>query len=70
VYSLGENEVNPELLGDEGNDWKLLTGCVDNNLGINGDRSRDSVHHRQCISSRVDDTEFEFKDLYVRKIDP
>gem|GEM_PF-2419434 len=78
VYNTGDDEVKLELYGDAGdetNDWKLLTEYTDD-----GDLE---VHERDCArptnyvidegqpraTYRIDDSEFEFKNLSVREIE-
>jgi hypothetical protein len=80
VYNEDDNEVKLELWADEGdedNDWKKVAEYTDNgDLKINGDskcdRDRDYVidEAQDRVSFRLDDSEFEFKDLSVREIDP
>lgn len=76
VYNTGDDEVKLELYGDEGdNDWELLTEYTDDgDLEVNErdcDRSRDHVidDAQPRVSYRVDNSEFEFKNLSVREID-
>ncbi|HEX7032837.1 MAG TPA: hypothetical protein VF172_07550 [Nitrososphaera sp.] len=78
VYNTGDDEVKLELYGDEGdetNDWKLLTEYTDDgDLEVHErdcGRSRDHVidEAQPRVSYRIDDSEFEFKDLSVREIE-
>lgn len=78
VYNTGDDEVKLELYGDEGdedNDWELLTEYTDDgDLEVHEqdcDRSRDHVidDAQPRVSYRIDDSEFEFKNLSVREID-
>jgi hypothetical protein len=78
VYNLGSNKVTMELWADEsdeGNNWKKVTEYVDEgDLEINGDsdcdRDKDYVtdEAQPRVTFRVDDSEFEFKNLSVREI--
>jgi hypothetical protein len=80
VYNEGDDEVKLELWADEGdedNDWEKIAEYTDDgDLEISGDgdcdRSRDHVidEAQYRVSYRLDDSEFEFKDLSVREIDP
>lgn len=80
AYNIGDDEVKLELWADEGNkdnDWEKIAGYTDGgDLEINGnsdcDRSRDHVidEAQARVSFRLDDSEFEFKDLSVREIEP
>jgi hypothetical protein len=78
VYNTDDNEVKLELYGDEGNEdnnWELLTEYTDDgDLEVNErdcDRSRDHVidDAQPRVSYRIDNSEFEFKNLSVREID-
>ncbi|HXG05930.1 MAG TPA: hypothetical protein VNI77_01220 [Nitrososphaera sp.] len=78
VYNTGHDEVKLELYADEGdetNDWKLLTEYIDDgDLKVNErdcDRPRDYVidEAQPRVSYRIDDSEFEFKNLSVREIE-
>jgi hypothetical protein len=78
VYNLNDDDVKLELWvddGDEKNNWEKATEYVDDgNWETNHkdcDRSRDDViDEGPRAAYRVDNSEFEFKDLSVREIKP
>ena len=78
TYNLDKNEVKLELWvddGDEENHWKKATEYIDNGdwkvHGSDCDRSSDDIIDDGTRGGfRVDDSEFEFKDLSIREIEP
>ena len=78
AYNLDKNEVKLELWvddGDEENHWKKATEYVDDGdwkvHGSDCDRSSDDIIDDGTRGGfRVDDSEFEFKDLSIREIEP
>src|SRR5215213_3727481 len=77
VYDLDDDEVKLELWvddGDEEDNWKKVTEYVDDgNWEVSGsdcDRDEDDIIEDGTRGGfRVDDSEFEFKDLSIREID-
>jgi hypothetical protein len=77
VYDLDDDEVKLELWvddGDEENNWKKVTEYVDDGDwetdGSDCDRDSDDIIDDGTRGGfRVDDSEFEFKDLSIREID-
>src|ERR671915_312045 len=77
VYDLNDDEVELELWvddGDEENNWKKATEYVDDGdwevSGSDCDRSDDDIIEDGTRGGfRVDDSEFEFKDLSIREIE-
>jgi hypothetical protein len=77
VYDLDDDEVKLELWaddGDEENNWKKVTEYVDDGdwetHGSDCDRDSDDIIDDGTRGGfRVDDSEFEFKDLSIREID-
>ncbi len=77
VYDLNEDEVKLELWvddGDEENNWRKVTEYVDDGDwetdGSDCDRDGDEIIDDGTRGGfRVDDSEFEFKDLSIREID-
>ena len=78
TYNLDDDEVKLELWvddGDEENHWKKATEYVDDGdwkvHGSDCDRSSDDIIDDGTRGGfRVDDSEFEFKDLSIREIEP
>jgi hypothetical protein len=77
VYDLDDDEVKLELWvddGDEEDNWKKVTEYVDDGNwethGSDCDRDSDDIIDDGTRGGfRVDDSEFEFKDLSIREID-
>jgi hypothetical protein len=77
AHDLSDDEVKLELWvddGDEENDWKKATEYVDEGdwevSGSDCDRSDDEIIEEGTRGGfRVDDSEFEFKDLSIRGIE-
>jgi hypothetical protein len=77
TYDLDDDEVKLELWvddGDEENSWKKVTEYVDDGdwetHGSDCDRDSDDIIDEGARGGfRVDDSEFEFKDLSIREID-
>jgi hypothetical protein len=77
TYDLDDDEVKLELWvddGDEENNWKKVTEYVDDGdwetHGSDCDRDSDDIIDEGTRGGfRVDDSEFEFKDLSIREID-
>jgi len=77
VYDLDEGEVKLELWVDDGNEennWRKVTEHVDDGdwetNGSDCDRDGDEIIDEGTRGGfRVDDSEFEFKDLSIREID-
>jgi hypothetical protein len=77
AYDLDDDEVKLELWvddGDEENDWEKATEYVDDGdwevSGSDCDRDEDDIIEDGTRGGfRVDDSEFEFKDLSIREID-
>ncbi|HKG70254.1 MAG TPA: hypothetical protein VKA87_00085, partial [Nitrososphaeraceae archaeon] len=78
AYDLDDDEVKLELWvddGDEENNWKKATEYVDDGdwevSGSDCDRDSDDIIEDGTRGGfRVDDSEFEFKDLSIREIEP
>jgi hypothetical protein len=78
AYDLDDDEVKLELWvddGDEENNWKKATEYVDDGNwethGSDCDRDEDDIIEDGTRGGfRVDDSEFEFKDLSIREIEP
>jgi hypothetical protein len=78
AYDLDDDEVKLELWvddGDEDNNWKKATEYVDDGdwetHGSDCDRDEDDIIEDGTRGGfRVDDSEFEFKDLSIREIEP
>jgi hypothetical protein len=78
VYDLNGGNVKLELWVDDGdgtNNWKKVTEFIDdgnwNTQGSHCDRPKDwIIRDGNRASFRVDNSEFEFKDLAVREITP
>ena len=78
VYDLNKDDVKLELWvdnGDEQNQWKKATEYIDNGdwevSGSDCDRSDDDIIEEGTRGGfRVDNSEFEFKDLSIREIQP
>jgi hypothetical protein len=78
AYDLDDDEVKLELWvddGDEDNNWKKATEYVDDGdwevSGSDCDRDEDDIIEDGTRGGfRVDDSEFEFKDLSIREIEP
>jgi hypothetical protein len=76
VYDLDDDEVKLELWvddGDEKNNWKKVTEYVDDGdwetEDSDCDRSSDDIIEEGTRGGfRIDDSEFEFKDLSIREI--
>lgn len=76
VYDLNDNDVKLELWvddGDEENDWEKATEYVDDGDWETNDEdcdrsSDDTIEDGTRGGFRVDDSEFEFKDLSIREI--
>ena len=77
VYDLDDDEVKLELWVDDGNednDWEKVTEYVDDGDWETNDSdcdrdSDDIIEEGTRGGFRVDDSEFEFKDLSIREID-
>ena len=78
VYDLDKDDVKLELWvddGDEQNQWKKVTEYIDNGdwavSGSDCDRSDDDIIEEGTRGGfRVDNSEFDFKDLSIREIQP